>query len=57
MENVDQIIIANKIVANLEPYQISDYGDQKKIMKLYGIVVLIVIGLIILIVLLSNIFD
>ena len=57
MKNVDQIIIENGIVANTESHLISDFGDQKRIMKLYVIVALAVIGIIILIALIGNLFD
>lgn len=57
MENVDRIITENGIVANTESHLISDFGDQKKIMKLYVVVALAVIGIIILIALIGNLFD
>mgnify|MGYP005999379735 CR=1 FL=1 len=55
MENVDRIITKNGIVANTESHLISDFGEQKKIMKLYAIVALAVIGIIILIVMIGKI--
>ena len=57
MENVDRIIIENGIVANTESNLISDFEDEKKVMKLYVTVVGAVIGIIILIALIGKIFD
>ena len=57
MKNVDRIIIENGIVANTESHLISDFGDQKNVMKLYIAVVGVVIGIIILIALIGNLFN
>ena len=57
MKNVDQILIENGIVANTESHLISDFGDQKKILKLYFVVALTILGIIILIVLIGNLFE
>ena len=57
MENVDRIILENGIVANTESNLISDFRDEKKVMKLYITVVGVVIGIIILIALIEKIID
>ncbi|WFO17094.1 hypothetical protein M601_004985 [Cellulophaga baltica 4] len=57
MENVDRIITENGIVANTECHLISDFRDEKKIMKLYIAVTGAVIGIIILIAIIGNLFD
>lgn len=57
MKNIDRIIIENGIVANTESHLISDFKDQKKTMKLYAVVAGVVIGIIILITLIGNLFD
>lgn len=56
MKLVDQIIKENEIVANTESYLISDYRDEKKILKKYFMVVLIVAIIMILIVMFDKIF-
>lgn len=55
MENVDRIVKENGIVANTESNLISDFRDEKKVMKLYVVVVGAVIGIIILIALIGKI--
>ena len=57
MENVDRIIMENGIVANTESHLIPDFRDEKKIMKLYVAVAGAVIGIIILIAIIGNLFD
>lgn len=57
VEKVDQIIMENGIVANTESHIISDFRDEKKVMKLYLAVAGVVIGFIILITLFEKIFD
>ena len=57
MQNVDRIIKENGIVANTESLMIRDFGDQKKIMKMYVVVAGLVIGLIILVAIFGNLFK
>ena len=57
MKNVDRIIKDNGIVANTESNLISDFRDEKKVMKLYVAVAGAVIGIIILIALIGKLFD
>ena len=57
MQNVDRIITENGIVANTESHLISDFRDEKKIMKLYVTVAAAVIGIIILIAIIGNLFN
>ena len=54
MKNVDQIITQNGIIASAESILVSDYRDEKKIMKLYLIIAGIIIGLIIFIILIGK---
>ena len=56
MEKVDVIIIKNGIVASTESILISDFRDEKKIMKLYITVAAVLIGIIILVGLIGKIF-
>ena len=57
MENVDRIITENGIVANTESHLISDFRDEKKIMKLYVALAGAIIGIIILIAVIGNLFN
>ncbi|MDA8917949.1 hypothetical protein N9I20_04655, partial [Flavobacteriaceae bacterium] len=54
MQNVDRIVKENGIVANTESNLISDFRDEKKVMKLYVTVAGAVIGIIILIALIGK---
>ena len=49
IENVDRIIKENGIVANTESNLISDFKDEKKVMKLYVVVAVSLIGILLLI--------
>ena len=57
MESVDRIIIENGIVANTESNLISDFRDEKKVIKLYFIIAGFVVGIIFLILLIEKIFE
>jgi len=57
MKNVDRIIIKNGIVANIESHLISDFRDEKKVIKLYFVLAGAVIGIILLIALIGKIIN
>lgn len=57
MKKVDRIIKENGIVTNIESNLISDFRDEKKVMKLSIAVAATVIGIVILIVLIAKIFE
>ena len=54
---IDKIFIENKIIANTETIQISDYRDEKKIQKVYLKVAVVVIGIMLLIVLFESLLN
>ena len=57
VKKIDRIIIENGIVANTESNLISDFRDEKKVMKLYIVIAGVVIGIFILISIIGNIFN
>ncbi len=57
MDMINKIIVANKIVATTETNLVSDFDDQKKIVKLSIQVIVAIIGIIILIIIISNPFK
>ncbi|WP_217652467.1 hypothetical protein [Sinomicrobium oceani] len=57
MQKVDRILKKNSIVANTESLLIGDFRDRKKILKLFGIVIVIVTGIVFLIVLFGKWFG
>lgn len=57
MDSIDQIVIENGIVANTESHLISDFRNEKKVMKLYITVIGAVIGIILLIALIEKIIN
>ena len=54
---IDKIFIENKIIANTETIQISDYRDEKKIQKVYLKVAVVVIGIMLLIMLIESLLN
>lgn len=57
MQKIDKIIIDNGIIANTESNMIRDYRDSNKIEKFYFLIVGIIIALVILIAIISTLFD
>ncbi len=57
MDMINEIIATNKIVATTETNLVSDFDDQNKIVKLSLQFIVVIIGIIILMILISNLFN
>ncbi len=57
MDMINEIIATNKIVATTETNLVSDFDDQNKIVKLSLQFIVAIIGIIILMILISNLFN
>ncbi len=57
MENIDKIIKSNEIVANIETNLVSDFQDEKKVVKLYVSILIGVIVITILVGVISKLFG